>query len=237
MMGFPVSASRSYLYQTPSGYIFRLKVPRDLRPLVGQGEFRYSLRAGALRVAKHRARCIASFIHEQFYRARAGMTEITPKNMTQMVKEHVQEVIGSERESIGVAAEVAPGSIVIDGKTVLQPSYAYGSNGKVVLPPERIKELTLRYIRETLDNDEKCRAMAGSVLVGSTTLEGMTFLESSNMKADEARVISQSVSRWLRQADHSLMNQLTEKLLQQEGVEIDPESETYRTLSRELLKA
>lgn len=47
-MGFLVSASRSYLYQTPSGYIFRLKVPRDLRPLVGQGEFRYSLRAGAL---------------------------------------------------------------------------------------------------------------------------------------------------------------------------------------------
>ena len=236
-MGFPVSASRSYLYQTPSGYIFRLTVPRDLRPLVGQGEFRYSLRAGALRVAKHRARCIASFIHEQFYRARAGMTEITPKKMTQMVKEHVQEVVGSEMESIGVAAEVVPGSIVIDGKTVLQSSYAHGSNGKVVLPPERIKELTLRYIRETLDNDEKCRAMAGSVLVGSTTLEGMTFLESSNMKADEARAISQSVSRWLRQADHSLMNSLTEKLLQQEGVEVDPESETYRTLSRELLKA
>jgi len=149
-MGFPVSASRSYLYQTPSGYIFRLTVPRDLRPLVGQGEFRYSLRAGALRLAKHWARCIASFIQEQFYKARAGMTEITPKKMTQMVKEHVQEVVGSEMESIGVAAEVAPGSIVIDGKTVLQPSYAHGSNGTI---PDTRKNFLLFWLLNMLDTN------------------------------------------------------------------------------------
>ena len=235
-MGFSASQPL-YMYQSPSGYIFRLRVPRDLRPLVGQGEFRYSLRAGALRLAKHRARCIASFIQEQFYRARTGMTDFSSKPINQMVKEHVQGVLGSDQASIGVAAGAAPGSIVIDGKTVLQPSYAHGSNGKVVLSSERIKQLVLRYIRETLDNDEKCRAMAGSVVTGSTTLEGMTFIESSNMKADEARAISQSVARWLRQADHSLMYPLCEKLLMQEGVEVDPESETHRNLSRELLKA
>lgn len=51
-MGFPVSRQSSYMYQTPSGYIFRFRVPNDLREHVGKYEFRYSLRSGALRVRK-----------------------------------------------------------------------------------------------------------------------------------------------------------------------------------------
>ncbi len=47
-MGLVVS-SPSYMYQSPSGYIFRLRVPKDLRALVGKTEFRSSLRSGALR--------------------------------------------------------------------------------------------------------------------------------------------------------------------------------------------
>jgi hypothetical protein len=65
-MGFPVSAQPSYVYQSPSGYIFRLRIPDVIKPAVGRVEFRYSLRAGALRVAKYRARCIASFIQQLF---------------------------------------------------------------------------------------------------------------------------------------------------------------------------
>jgi hypothetical protein len=53
-MGFSVSASLarstqpSYMYQSPSGYIFRIKIPADLRHLVGKCEFRYSLRTGSI---------------------------------------------------------------------------------------------------------------------------------------------------------------------------------------------
>jgi hypothetical protein len=74
-MGFPVSAQPSYVYQSPSGDIFRIRIPDDLRDLVGKCEFRYSLRAGALRLAKYRARCIASFIQQLFEKVRKRMTE------------------------------------------------------------------------------------------------------------------------------------------------------------------
>lgn len=57
-MGFIVSTP-SYVYQSPSGYIFRLRIPKDLKQLVGKVEFRYSLRSGSLRIAKYRSRCIA----------------------------------------------------------------------------------------------------------------------------------------------------------------------------------
>lgn len=49
-MGFSVFSTPSYLYQSTSGYIFRLRVLSDLRDLTGKCEFRSSLHAGAMRV-------------------------------------------------------------------------------------------------------------------------------------------------------------------------------------------
>ena len=60
-MGFSISTP-SYMYLSPSGYIFRLRIPTDLKPVVGKCEFRYSLRSGILSVAKIRAQTIASYI-------------------------------------------------------------------------------------------------------------------------------------------------------------------------------
>lgn len=138
-MGFSVSQP-SYLYQSSSGYIFRLRVPTDLRPVVGKTEFRYSLRTDALRTAKSRARAMAGYVQQLFMTVRSGMSELTQ---------------------------------------------------------EQIQRLVQKYIRETLANDEQCRAMSGPTTSGTTTLEGMTLLESSDMKAPEARSLLQSVNRWL----------------------------------------
>lgn len=44
----------TYMYQCPSGYIFRLRVPDDLRTVVGKVEFRYSLRSGVLHANDNR---------------------------------------------------------------------------------------------------------------------------------------------------------------------------------------
>jgi len=181
-MGFSVSttANPSYMYQSPSGYIFRLRIPNDLKSVVGKCEFRYSLRTGALRVAKHRARCIASYIQQLFIKVRSSMAEFTQEQITNLVQ---------------------------------------------------------GYIRETLANDEKCRAISGPTADGTTTLEGMTLLESSDMNADEAESILKSVNRWLKQQDHSLMKPVTEKLINTQDAEIATESDSHQTLSRELLKA
>lgn len=176
----------SCLYQTPSGYIFRFRVPADIKPVVGRVEFRYSLRSGALRVAKHRARCIAPFIQQLFEKVRNGMAEFTS---------------------------------------------------------EKIKRMVQEYVRETLINDEKCRAISGPTTDGTMTLPGMSILESSDMKSEEAESLLKSVNRWPKNQDHSLMKTVTEKLLKAEGqftgegAEIAPESKNYKTLGRELLKA
>ncbi len=91
-MGLVVSAP-TYLYQSPSGYIFRLRIPNDLRRIVGKCEFRYSLRTGALRVAKHRARSIASYIHQLFTRVRSSMAEFTQEKIQEMVKKYIRETL------------------------------------------------------------------------------------------------------------------------------------------------
>ena len=94
-MGFFVSRQPSYMYQSPSGYIFRLRIPNDLKHVVGKCKFRYSLRAGVLRVAKQRARSISSYIQQLFIKVRNNMSEFTPEHITQLVKEHVREVLGN----------------------------------------------------------------------------------------------------------------------------------------------
>lgn len=162
----------SYIYQTPSGYIFRLRVPDDIKPLVGRVEFRYSLRAGALRVAKYRARCIASFIQQLFEKVRERMTEYTPERIIELVKKGVEEVI---YDPAGVEVST---QINIDGKTAIQPSYLQKSNDRIVLSSERIKQLTIQYLRDSLANDEKCRALTGE---GTESLDGMTFIVSGDL--------------------------------------------------------
>ncbi len=244
-MGFSVSTRQpSYVYQCPSGYIFRLRIPADLRPLVGKCEFRYSLRAGALRMAKLRARAIAAYIQQLFIKVRSSMTDFTPEHISQLVKEYIREVLGNssiagnDKACDDVPAAVTPGSMIINGKTVLESSRMQGGgNGKVTLPPERIAQLIQKYLLDTLGNDEKCRAIGGTVTTGTVSLGELSFLEASNMGAVEAQSLLKSVNRWLQLADHSLMHSVTKKILVGEGVSVDPKSEAYQTLSRELLKA
>lgn len=60
----------SYTYQTPSGYIFRLRIPGDLKAAFGKSEFRYSLKTGSIREARQRARCISALLPQVFAEVR-----------------------------------------------------------------------------------------------------------------------------------------------------------------------
>ena len=73
-----------------------------------------------------------------------------------------------------------------------------GYNLKQLLSPERIPQLVQKYIRETLENDERCRAISGTIATRSITLEGMSLLEASNMQEEETRSLLGSVTRWLQ---------------------------------------
>ena len=172
-MGFPVS-NPTYLFQSTSGYIFRLRIPNDLRAIVSKSEFRYSLRTGILRVAKHRARCIASYIHKLFLKVRSSMSEFST---------------------------------------------------------ERIEQLVREYIRQTLEDDEKCRAL------GKHTMDELYVTGGSSMGQKEAESLDISVKRWLKDQDHSLLHPVANRLLTKHGLEVSPDSEEYKTLSRDLMVA
>lgn len=87
-MGFVVSST--YTYHTPSGYIFRLRIPKDLQHVVGKTEFRYSLRSGFLREAKVKAQAIARYLHGLFEKVRQNMTAFTKEMINGLVKNYRQ---------------------------------------------------------------------------------------------------------------------------------------------------
>lgn len=129
-MGFSVSQPL-YIYQSSSGYIFRLRVPGDLRELVGRSEFRYSLRAGALRIAKQRARSIAAYIQQLFLEVRSRMAEFTKEQILQLVKRYVQNTLENDERCRALSEAALDGESSMEGQTLLgRHSLLEGSNMK-----------------------------------------------------------------------------------------------------------
>jgi hypothetical protein len=114
-MAFVVSTP-TYVYQSPSGYIFRIRVPNDLKEVVGRCEFRYSLRSRLLRVAKLRARSIAVFIHQLFTRVWNNMEEYTPEQITGLVRHYIKDTLSNDERCRSLDQDT------LEGKTMLEAS-------------------------------------------------------------------------------------------------------------------
>ena len=93
-MGFAVSTP-IYTYLRASGYIFRLRLPADFKPVVGKSGFRYSLRSGILAVAKTRTQAIAGYIKKLFRRIRASISEWTQEQINKAVRVYVRETLAN----------------------------------------------------------------------------------------------------------------------------------------------
>lgn len=86
----------AYLYQSPYGYIFRMRIPPDLKDLIGKVEYRYSLRTGSLKDARHRARLLASNIQQLFMDVREGTFRFTSGDaFNSRVKQYAREAVSS----------------------------------------------------------------------------------------------------------------------------------------------
>ena len=101
-MEFVISAP-AYIDQSPSGYNFRLRIPTDLKELVGSTEFRYSLRSWLLPVARQRARSSATFIHQLFIKVRSNMEEFTSEQITSLVRQYIKETLRNEEKCRSLA--------------------------------------------------------------------------------------------------------------------------------------
>lgn len=84
-----------YLIEHPSAFLFRIRVPQDLRPYIGKTEIRYSLKTGRLREAKPKARLLAGMVQRLFRQLRRGdcpVNELTPAEVSTIIEEYIREV-------------------------------------------------------------------------------------------------------------------------------------------------
>ncbi len=95
-------ANSSYLLQKSSGHFFRYQFPKDIKPLVGKSELRYSLRTGNLSLAKSKAMIIAGRIKGIIRSIRkTGMSNLTPEQINTIIKKLIRdELEGDEHDRI-----------------------------------------------------------------------------------------------------------------------------------------
>jgi len=86
----------AFLVYQPSGFCFRLTVPRDLRAVVGVREIRYSLHTHQRQEASRTARKLARKVQALFFRLRGGgkgMSELSGKEIRDLITGWVNRVL------------------------------------------------------------------------------------------------------------------------------------------------
>ena len=84
-----------YIFHKPSGPYFRYRFPKDIAPLVGKTELRYSLKTSSIRLAKARARAIAGQLQLMITDIREGddMAELQPEHINGLIQKYVREAL------------------------------------------------------------------------------------------------------------------------------------------------
>lgn len=95
----PATRNPSYFYQTASGYIFRYRIPEDLKELVGRVEFRYSLKTGSLRIAKRRVLQIVAYVQNTFQKLRNNIMILTPKKINELVRTYIHKTLQEDEDA------------------------------------------------------------------------------------------------------------------------------------------
>ena len=90
----------NYLVQYPTGlYVFRLKVPADLRPVIGKTEIRKSLKTHDKLKAQIRAIRLMAVCKNLFNQIRKGnSTHMTPDEMNKVLDIWTQEILAEDEE-------------------------------------------------------------------------------------------------------------------------------------------
>jgi hypothetical protein len=91
-----IKRSAHHLIRNPHSYCFRVNVPKDLQQLVGRRELRYSLRTGAIGVARLKAQIIAPQVHRIFHCLRSGgrkLADLTDEKIQELVQQYLKRYI------------------------------------------------------------------------------------------------------------------------------------------------
>ncbi len=119
----------THFYQHTSGYIFRYCVPQDVYGILGQREFRYSLRTGSLRAARERAALLMVRLKSYIMELRAGV-------------DHSLEIIKQELKAIQSAYTNH------DRPTVSAPLPPVTASQHSPTPSMLFSELVKQYVEE-----------------------------------------------------------------------------------------
>jgi integrase len=96
---------------------------------------------------------------------------------------------------------------------------------------DQINKMVRDYIKQTLSDDEKCRAQ------GIHTIGDLYTSGGSGMGQAESEALGAVVKTWLKNQDHEFLHPAANKLLEKHGHNIKTESSSYKDLSRELMLA
>ncbi|MFO7559861.1 MAG: site-specific integrase, partial [Desulfobacterales bacterium] len=91
-----IKRSPSYLIQNPYSYCFRMTVPRDIQPVLGKKELRYSLKTGYLSEAKIKSRLLAGQTQLIFQKIRVGdsdLMELSKTDIQELIKTFFKRII------------------------------------------------------------------------------------------------------------------------------------------------
>lgn len=93
----------TYTYHIKSGYYFRIRVPFDLKGIVGKTEFRYSLRSGFYKEAIQKAQKIATHLRRLFAEVRMSTRMFTREMIDGLVRAQVKAVLEEDEECRALA--------------------------------------------------------------------------------------------------------------------------------------
>ena len=79
-----ISKTSSYLIRPHHAFCFRLSVPPDLQPIIGEKELRYSLETCYRDEAQSKAKALSEKVHQLF----AGLRKFKEKGMTQELNQY-----------------------------------------------------------------------------------------------------------------------------------------------------
>lgn len=95
-------AAATYVFQRPSGYYFRFRLPADVKALVCKSELRYSLQTGSFPLAKSRARMIAGKVQSiiRWIRQRHRMKDqqLTPEQINDLIQGYIREFLQDDED-------------------------------------------------------------------------------------------------------------------------------------------
>jgi integrase len=91
----------SYLTKRPCGFLFRIKIPRSIKPKFRSTELRFSLRTDSVRLARKRAIIFNDYVQRVFEEIESGgyMSQLSDSQIRDLIRGQLQQWLDTDEEN------------------------------------------------------------------------------------------------------------------------------------------